>query len=231
LHQPPWSFGFYSQTRGTRGTRVTPCVKVPGSSRVPILPVAEEQSRTCGCQSSIVEDQHQCPGMCHSGSPSARSFSSSPSPPRPFTQYPSPPRSLVCDGQTSPLRPRLVVSCCTCPPQSPSPTTNSFVKGTAVINTYTSPKIRKKEKLKIRLGSLTSNGIDSESLLLMMMPFKEQTHGWAEGWTDGYQYIYCLPQAGGRIRSQGNYYCLPQAGVLHSQNKVIKCADYDVTWT
>jgi hypothetical protein len=39
---------------------------------------------------------------------------------------------------------------------------------------------------------------------------------------DGYQYIYCLPQAGGRIRSQGNY-CLPPAGGLHSQNKVIKC--------
>jgi hypothetical protein len=33
---------------------------------------------------------------------------------------------------------------------------------------------------------------------------------------------YCLPPAGGRIRSQGNY-CLPPAGVLHSQNKVIKC--------
>ena len=31
---------------------------------------------------------------------------------------------------------------------------------------------------------------------------------------------YCLPPAGGRIRSQGNY-CLPPAGVLHSQNKVI----------
>jgi hypothetical protein len=30
----------------------------------------------------------------------------------------------------------------------------------------------------------------------------------------------CLPPAGGRIRSQGNY-CLPPAGVLHSQNKVI----------
>jgi hypothetical protein len=45
---------------------------------------------------------------------------------------------------------------------------------------------------------------------------------------DGYQYIYCLPPAGGRIRSQGNYYCLPPAGVLHSQKKVIKCAAYGV---
>ena len=38
---------------------------------------------------------------------------------------------------------------------------------------------------------------------------------------------YGLPPAGGRIRSQGNY-CLPPAGVLHSQNKVIKCAAYGV---
>ena len=30
------------------------------------------------------------------------------------------------------------------------------------------------------------------------------------------------------IRSQGNYYCLPPAGVLHSQNKIIKCAAYGV---
>jgi hypothetical protein len=48
------------------------------------------------------------------------------------------------------------------------------------------------------------------------------------GQMDGYQYIYCLPPAGGRIRSQGNYYCLPPAGVLHSQNKVIKCAAHGV---
>jgi hypothetical protein len=45
---------------------------------------------------------------------------------------------------------------------------------------------------------------------------------------DGYQYIYRLPPAGGRIRSQSNYYCLPPAGVLHSQNKEIKCAAYGV---
>ena len=31
------------------------------------------------------------------------------------------------------------------------------------------------------------------------------------GRMDGYQYIYCLPPAGSRIRSQGNY-CLPPAG-------------------
>ncbi len=43
LHQPPWSFGFDSQTRGTRETRSPPCVKVPGSSRVPLhLPPREQ---------------------------------------------------------------------------------------------------------------------------------------------------------------------------------------------
>ena len=35
LHQPPLSFWFDSQTRGTRENRAPPCVKVPGSSRVP----------------------------------------------------------------------------------------------------------------------------------------------------------------------------------------------------
>ena len=103
-----------------------------------ILPVAEEQSRTRGSQSSGVEDQPQCRGMCHSSRPSARSLSRSPSSPLPsFTQSPSPPRSLMRDGQTSPHRPRLVVSRSTCLPLSPSPHANSFVIGPAVINTHT----------------------------------------------------------------------------------------------
>ena len=54
-----------------------------------------------------------------------------------FTQSPSPPRSLVLDGQTRPHRPRLVISRSTCPPLSPSPHANSFIIGTAVINTHT----------------------------------------------------------------------------------------------
>jgi len=33
LHQSPWSFGFYSQTRGTRENRAPPCVKVPLTHR------------------------------------------------------------------------------------------------------------------------------------------------------------------------------------------------------
>jgi hypothetical protein len=41
------------------------------------------------------------------------------------------------DGQTSPHRLRLVVSRSTCPPLSPSPHANSFIIGTAVINTHT----------------------------------------------------------------------------------------------
>ena len=40
------------------------------------------------------------------------------------------------DGQTSSHRPRLVVSRSTCPPFPPSPLANSFVIGTAVINTH-----------------------------------------------------------------------------------------------
>jgi hypothetical protein len=47
------------------------------------------------------------------------------------------PRSLVCGGQASPHKPRLVVSHSTCPPLSSSPHAHSFVLGTAVINTHT----------------------------------------------------------------------------------------------
>jgi len=42
--------------------------------------------------------------------------------------------------------------------------------------------------------------------------------------------IYVLPASGRgfAFAKQGDY-CLPPAGVLHSQNKVIKCAAYGVT--
>jgi hypothetical protein len=69
--------------------------------------------------------------------PDARSVSRSPSSPPPsFTQSPFSQRSRVRDGQTSPHKPRLVVSHSTCPPLSPSPSSlaNSFVMGTAVTN-------------------------------------------------------------------------------------------------
>ena len=52
----------------------------------------------------------------------------------PFTHYSFSPRSLVCGGQTSPHKPRLVVSHSTCSPRSSSPHAHSFVLGTAVIN-------------------------------------------------------------------------------------------------
>jgi len=63
--------------------------------------------------------------------PSRAPFFSPPS----FTQYPPPPRSLVRDGQTSPHRPRLVVSRSTCTALSPSPHANRFTIG----NTHTHP--------------------------------------------------------------------------------------------
>jgi hypothetical protein len=43
--------------------------------------------------------------------------------------------TLVCGGQPSPHKPRLVVSHSTCPLLSSSPHAHSFVFGTAVINT------------------------------------------------------------------------------------------------
>jgi len=80
-------------------------------------------------------------------------------------------QSPKSDGQTSPLRPRLVVSRITCPPLSPSPHANSFVIGTAVINTHivrdgqTSPLILKasggeeeRERQRALLGTTVHNG-------------------------------------------------------------------------
>ena len=85
------------------------CVQVPGSSRVPF-----------GIGFKLLLTR------------------SSPSRHPPFTQYPSPSRSLVClcDGQTSPHKPRLVVPHSTCPSLSASPPANSFIIGPAVINTH-----------------------------------------------------------------------------------------------
>jgi len=54
--------------------------------------VTEDQDRPSSLQSGGVEDQPQYPGLRHSGSPSARSFSRSPSPPPPsFTTISPPP--------------------------------------------------------------------------------------------------------------------------------------------
>ena len=75
LHLPPWSFGFDSQTRGTRENGAPPCVKVPGSSRVPFRLLAaipqnmlrarqqQPESRPRGGKSLGVTDQPQYPRL------------------------------------------------------------------------------------------------------------------------------------------------------------------------
>ena len=73
---------------------------------------------------------------------------------RESTGFPTGP-TLVRDGQTSPHRPRLVVSLSTCPPLSPSPFANSFIIGTAVINTHTMVGIR--SPIGLVVGSCTSH--------------------------------------------------------------------------
>jgi hypothetical protein len=65
-----------------------------------------------------VADQPQDRRLWRSRTPNARSPAS---PPHSFTQSPFPAPSLVRDGQTSPHKPRLVVSDSTCPPLSSSP--------------------------------------------------------------------------------------------------------------
>ena len=117
--------GMSSQTNNSEALRF---------KRADILQRPEEQSRTGSCQGSSVARQPQCPRLWHRSIPNARSISHSPSAPPPsFTQSPYPQRSLVCDEQTHPHRPRLVVSHSTCPPLSSSPPANSFVIGPAVI--------------------------------------------------------------------------------------------------
>jgi hypothetical protein len=97
--------------------------------RVPHGPSKQSQTRNLTLSESQKEGEKK--------RSNARSLSHFPSSPPPsFSQSPSPPRSLVRDGQTSPHRPQLVVSRSTCPPLSPSPHANSFVIGTAVINTH-----------------------------------------------------------------------------------------------
>jgi hypothetical protein len=75
----------------------------------------------------------------------------------------------------------------------------------------------------------------ARACLLLQATYRRVKGLVAEGWVgrgmDTNIYIACLQQVvafGFCIRSQGNYYCLPPAGVLHSQNKVIKCAAYGV---
>jgi hypothetical protein len=130
---------FYRPTGRPRRTSMQlECHRKTINGRVPFQargfpPVTEEQNRPSSLQSGGVEDQPgpQYPGLWHRGSLSARSFSRSPSPPPPLLSH-----NVLRDGQTSPLRPQLVVSRSTCPPLFPSLHANSFVIGTAVIHTH-----------------------------------------------------------------------------------------------
>jgi hypothetical protein len=108
------------------GKTGAPCVKVPGSSRVPPLS-ATSAELGLGLGLGLGLDSLHTPSRTRS--PSSRH--------PPFTHLPFPPRSLVCCGQPSPHKPRLVVSHSTCPPLSSSPHAHSFVLGTVVINTHT----------------------------------------------------------------------------------------------
>jgi hypothetical protein len=73
-------------------------------------------------------------GLDHSHTPPCTH--SPPSLHPPFTHYPFPLCSLVCGGQPSPHKPRLLISHSTCPPLSSSPHAHSVVLGTTVINTH-----------------------------------------------------------------------------------------------
>ncbi len=110
----------------------------------------------------------QCRGLWHSSSPSARSLSRSPSSSPPSFTSPSPTRSLVRDGQTSPHRPRLVVYRSTCPPLSPSPHANSFVLGTAVINT---------QQCSLRLCGGHRRLVVYDHSMMCLDPNDDDTHG------------------------------------------------------
>jgi len=133
-----FGIGFSPRTR-------SPSSRHPPFTHYPFPP----RSLVCGVQPSphkprLVVSHSTCPPL--SSSPHAHSFVIGPAiinthgpavlrsaPPPSFTQSPYPPRSLVRDGQTSPYRPRLVVSRSTCPPLSSPPHANSFVLGPAVI--------------------------------------------------------------------------------------------------
>jgi len=101
LHQPPWSFGKTG----------APCVKVPGSSRVPTLEfwVRFPNERNQGKQAHPVL-KYRVPHGSHGWD-----------------------QTLLCVMSRLIHRPRLVVSHSTCPPLSSPPHANSFVIGPAVI--------------------------------------------------------------------------------------------------
>ena len=89
---------------------------------------------------------------------------SAPPPSQAFTQCPYPPRSLVRDGQTSPDRPRLVVSRITCPPLSLKPCPETLDKCDVLFFLSLSP-LRERERSRLRALFLSF----SRSLALSLM--------------------------------------------------------------
>ena len=92
-------------------------------SNIPLPPREQLYNRYCSNKQQPVLTMH---------APSWRALFQVPPPF--FTRSPFRPCSLVREGQTSPHKPRLVVSHSTCPPLSPSPHANGFVIGTAALN-------------------------------------------------------------------------------------------------
>jgi hypothetical protein len=99
-------------------------------SRSTCPPISPPSPRTQLCTRSC-SNKHTHVGLDSLTTPRTHSPSSRHPP---FTHKPFPPRSLVCGGQPSPHKPRLVVSHSTCPPLSSSPHAHRFVLGPAVIN-------------------------------------------------------------------------------------------------
>ena len=65
------------------------------------------------------------------------------------------------------------------------------------------------------MGGGMGGGMDIRGLIESLTLLSQRLNarvGFEFARVGGYQYIYCLPPAGGRIRSQGNDYCLPPAG-------------------
>ena len=122
------------------GKTGAPCVKVPGSSRVPAPPWVGSRSpdgwdqipRPIGL---VVGSYTNHPGVL--GSIPKREEPGKTG--APCVKVPGSSRVPVRDEQTHPHRPRLVVSHSTCPPLSSPPHTNSFVIGPAVIKHTRSP--------------------------------------------------------------------------------------------
>jgi hypothetical protein len=114
------------------GKTGAPCVKVPGSSRVPAPPWVGSRSPDGWDQIPRWAGGWACtshPGVL--GSIPKREEPGKTG--APCVKVPGSSRVPVRDGQTHPHRPRLVVSHSTCPPLSSSPNAHSFVIGPAVI--------------------------------------------------------------------------------------------------